>query len=119
MTVGSPSVNDTGAAAPSSAAANRLRNPDPNECAVAGVDPGAATGIPASTLSWVSKWLRVRSSVPANGMNASWPFCQSGSIESFSAGWRPQAGGAPESSASADSGLAASGRGIAIVGRAW
>ena len=29
-----------------------------------------ARGCPSSMLSWVSKWLRDRSSVPANGMNA-------------------------------------------------
>src|SRR3989344_6076789 len=43
-------------------------------------------------LSCVSKWLRERSSVPANGTKASWRCWYSGSIDSASAGCRPRSG---------------------------
>ena len=63
-------------------------------------------------LSWVSKWLREVSSVPANGTNASWRRSNSGSMVSTSAGLRPH---------SAFNGIAASaalpGRAIAMFGR--
>ena len=39
---------------------------------------GRWIGWPSSMVSWVSKWLRVRSSVPAKGTKATWPFCHSG-----------------------------------------
>ena len=85
MTMGSPSVNATGAAPPSSATARRLRKPE-----LVPRDPAPAIGIapprrcPASR-SGFGKDPRL----PANGTNASCAFCQSGSIESLSAGCRP------------------------------
>ena len=65
-------------------------------------------------VSWVSKWLRLMSSVPANGTKAHWPLLHSGRMVSASAGCRPQSA----VSGRAALGLAASGRAIARVGRA-
>ena len=47
--------------------ASRLRNPDWKLCA-------SSAPWPSSMASCVSKWLRLRSSVPANGMKAACPF---------------------------------------------
>ena len=112
ITTGRPLVNDTGRPVPSSAPARRFRKPEPR------LRRRAPTGRPASRLSWVSKWLRVRSSVPANGTNATWRFSQIGSSDSRSAGCSPQrSASAGPASAIAASGLAGSGRATAIVGR--
>ena len=65
-------------------------------------------------LSCVSKWLRDRSSVPANGMNATCLAAYIEPIDSRIAGANAQF----ESSASAPVALFASGRAMAIFGRA-
>jgi hypothetical protein len=65
-------------------------------------------------LSWVSKWLRERSSVPANGTKASWRRSNSGPSVSLTAGASAQL----SSSASAPVPAPVTGRGIAMVGRA-
>ena len=65
-------------------------------------------------LSWVSKWLRDRSSVPANGMNATWRCRYIAPIVSRTAGASAQSA----SNASAPVLEAASGRAMAMFGRA-
>ncbi|MNK71709.1 hypothetical protein D3C87_911690 [compost metagenome] len=62
--------------------------------------------------SCVSKWLRVRSSVPAKAMKAACLRWYSGSTLCASAGCRPQS---PPSSGNAPSGVP--GRGMAMLGR--
>ena len=71
-------------------------------------------GWPSSMLSWVSKWLRDRSSVPANGTNATWRCRYIAPMVSRSAGASAQL----PSSASAPLASATSGLAMAMVGRA-
>ncbi|MNM86845.1 hypothetical protein D3C81_990100 [compost metagenome] len=128
-TMGRPSVKATGAAWPPSACARRLRKPLPRST------PGwlrssPAPGRPASMVSWVSKWLRDKSCVPANGTNASCPRCHSGSMAGASAGCSAQspmpraalsaakAGASATAAPGSGSAPAAGGRRIAILGRA-
>ena len=54
---------------PSSAAARRFRKPERKSPFLSRAAPW-----PSSMRFWVSKWLRLVSSVPANGTKASWRF---------------------------------------------
>ena len=70
MAMGNWSVSAIGAALPSTPA-RRFMKPE-RKLRV------PVSGWPSSMLSWVSKWLRVRSSVPAKGRKATWPLRYSG-----------------------------------------
>ena len=89
----------------------------PSTCASRFMNPDWKSRVPvsdwpSSMLSWVSKWLRDVSSVPANGTKASCLRSNSGSMVSASAGFKPHSA-LSTSAASA----ALPGRAMAMFGR--